>query len=73
MPAGSNLVSLTCMTASCSLQARHQLPMFALEQLEEDIVADFIAGKPLIKSETLLRTIFKFKKGKTEMLNSCPE
>ena len=69
MPAGSNLVSLTSLTH----RYREQVPMFALEQLEEDVVGEFIAGKPLIKSESLLRTVFKFKKEKLEMFGSSAE
>ena len=44
--------------------------MFDLEQLEEDIVCEFIAGKPIIKSESLLRTVFKFRKGKLEIVDN---
>jgi len=64
LPGGSSLVSLACRSSavSPSLQDRQQVPMFMTEQLEEDIVGMFIAGKPLISSENLLRTVFKFKK-----------
>ena len=46
--------------------------MFAFEQLEEAIVGEFIAGKPIIKSESFVRTVFQFKKEKTE-IGSSPE
>ena len=52
------------------LLGREPVSMFALEQLEENIVGEFIAGKPLIKSDLFLRTVFKFKKEKAEIGSS---
>ena len=51
-------------TLSISENALHQLkklPAFQLAQLEEDIIASYFAGKPLIHKPSLLRTIFKFR------------
>ena len=51
-------------TLSISEHALHKLtrqPAFQLAQLEEDIIASYIAGKPLIHKPSLLRTIFKFR------------
>ena len=72
MPAGSSLVSLTCRTSS-TLQVKQQEPMFVMGRLEEDIVDVFIAGKPLISSENLLRTVFKFKKEADDMVGTSPK
>ncbi len=36
-------------------------PGFQLKHLEEDLVRQFIAGKPLIESPSSIRTLFKFK------------
>lgn len=43
-------------------QAKAPTAEFQLAQLEEDMIAVFIAGKPLIhESPSQLRTVFKFK------------
>ncbi len=47
--------------------------MFVMNRLEEDIVDLFIAGKPLISSENLLRTVFKFKKDTDELAGNSHE
>ena len=39
-----------------------QCQLFALNQLEEDLVLTYIVGKHLIESPSLLREVFKFNK-----------
>ena len=41
---------------------RRDTSYFELDQLEEDIISNFIKGKPLIKSSASFRTVFKFRK-----------
>lgn len=41
---------------------QHRALAFQLDKLEEDIVTNFIIGKPLIDDPSNLRTVFKFKK-----------
>ena len=40
--------------------SKYQCQVFALDQLEEDLVLTYIVGKPLIESPSLLREVFKF-------------
>jgi hypothetical protein len=63
-------------TLSISETALHQLtrqPAFQLAQLEEDIVASYIAGKPLIHKPSLLRTIFKFRQSQKKTADATPQ
>ena len=63
-------------TLSISETALHQLtrqPAFQLTQLEEDIVASYIAGKPLIHKPSLLRTIFKFRQSQKKTADATPQ
>ena len=34
---------------------------FSLEELQEDIVAHFVAGKPIIRNIDAIRNVFKFR------------
>ena len=36
-------------------------PLFHLQELQEDIIVSFVAGKPFILDVSVLRTLFKFK------------
>ena len=63
-------------TLSISETALHQLtrqPAFQLTQLEEDIVASYIAGKPLIHKPSLLRTIFKVRQSQKKTADATPQ
>ena len=43
---------------------------FSLEELQEDIVAHFVAGKPIIRDIDALRTVFKFREDNDEIHHS---
>ena len=66
MPANSILVSCTY-KSSAIFQSSHELPVYDIKQLEENIVDKFVAGKPTITSCNSLRTVFNFKKQNAEI------
>ena len=72
IPTDSILISLSY-EPSAIFQTSHDVPIYNMEQLEENIMDEFIAGKPIITSYNSLRTVFKFKEKSTEMAGTSLE
>ena len=51
---------LMSLSSSASIDSPSSLA-FSLEELQEDIVAHFVAGKPIIRDIDAIRTVFKFR------------
>ena len=39
----------------------HESVSYSLDELQEDIVANYVAGKPIIQKVEEIRTVFKFR------------
>ena len=59
-PSSGSPARLMSLSSGATVGSQSSLA-FSLEELQEDIVADFIAGKPIIRDIDAIRTIFKFR------------
>ena len=53
--------------SSCS----HKSMSYSLAELQEDIVANYVAGKPIIRDVEGIRTVFKFREEDHNIHRSC--
>lgn len=55
-----------------SITGESSVPMttvtFNLSQLQEDVISTYLSGKPIIRDVTSLRTLFKFRHGRTAVV-----